>query len=265
MRSFTPKEHVAGNAPMKSSAQRQIRAKVLEQIPFLSHPAAAPPPPASTPAQQPTEATHDSDEEEEDNNSARRKKGAGKDKRAGKAGGKSGRGGGKKGGNKRGGGGGDDPDEEATSLPAQPPLGGEDQEDEALTVLDLIWPKKETLSLVKWCVSFRKSLSRSEVKAQNTSQQPGSHLDLHRARRTHLFPTFRRPVLPDPQGPPPLRVPGSGEPISRHLLIDDPDTAVPDMLPRVGVDRGAIKFVLAGANIMWSVSPPDECPAFLRQ
>lgn len=26
------------------------------------------------------------------------------------------------------------------------------------------------------------------------------------------------------------------------------------MLPRVGVDRGAIKFVLAGANIMWSVS-----------
>ena len=145
---------MAGNAPMKSSAQRQIRAKVLEQIPFLSHPAAAPPPAAApTPAQQPTEATHDSDEEEAD--SARRKKGAGKDKRAGKAaGGKSGKGGGKKGGNKRGGG--DDADEEATSLPAQPPLGGEDQEDEALTVLDLIWPKKETLSLVKWCVSFRR-------------------------------------------------------------------------------------------------------------
>ncbi len=29
------------------------------------------------------------------------------------------------------------------------------------------------------------------------------------------------------------------------------------MLPRVGVDRGAIKFVLAGANIMWSVSVPE--------
>lgn len=34
------------------------------------------------------------------------------------------------------------------------------------------------------------------------------------------------------------------------------------MLPRVGVDRGAIKFVLGGANIMWCVSllalPPRE-------
>lgn len=31
------------------------------------------------------------------------------------------------------------------------------------------------------------------------------------------------------------------------------------MLPRVGVDRGAIKFVLAGANIMWSVAAiPSE-------
>lgn len=31
------------------------------------------------------------------------------------------------------------------------------------------------------------------------------------------------------------------------------------MLPRVGVDRGAIKFVLAGANIMWCVplTPPS--------
>lgn len=28
----------------------------------------------------------------------------------------------------------------------------------------------------------------------------------------------------------------------------------PGMLPRVGVDRGAIKFVLGGANIMWFVS-----------
>lgn len=29
--------------------------------------------------------------------------------------------------------------------------------------------------------------------------------------------------------------------------------ADPDMLPKVQVDRGAIKFVLAGANIMWCV------------
>lgn len=30
----------------------------------------------------------------------------------------------------------------------------------------------------------------------------------------------------------------------------------PEMLPRVRVDRGAIKFVLAGANIMWCVAFP---------
>ncbi|KWU41636.1 hypothetical protein RHOSPDRAFT_22610, partial [Rhodotorula sp. JG-1b] len=121
-RSFTPKEHVAGNAPMKSSAQRQIRAK-------------------------------------------------------------------------------------ATSLPAQPPLGGEDQEDEALTVLDLIWPKKETLSLVK---------CRDHISIYTVHGEP------------IFFQHFDGPFYPT------LKV--------LHRF--------PDMLPRVGVDRGAIKFVLAGANIM---------------
>lgn len=140
---------------MKSSAQRQIRAKVLEQIPFLAHPAAAPTPSAavaSTAAAGDVPPAADSDHDEDDHH-ARRKKGAGKDKKKGGKG---------KGANKRrgggGGGGDDDDDEPSTSLPAQPPvapLADEPDADEALTVLDLIWPKKETLSLVKWCANLR--------------------------------------------------------------------------------------------------------------
>ncbi|GAA5883063.1 hypothetical protein JCM3774_001098 [Rhodotorula dairenensis] len=207
-KNFTPKEHVAGNAPMKSSAQRQIRAKVLEQIPFLSHPAAAPQPTptAATPSTA-DQAAADSDEEEEDHHS-RRKKGAGKDKRDKKGAGK----GAKKGGNKRRGGGAaaDDDDDEPTSLPAQPlppAPEGDDEGDEALTVLDLIWPKKETLSLVK---------CRDHISIYAIHGEP------------IFFQHFDGPFYPT------LKV--------LHRF--------PDMLPRVGVDRGAIKFVLAGANIM---------------
>ncbi|TNY20560.1 PUA-like domain-containing protein, partial [Rhodotorula diobovata] len=115
-RSFQPKEHIAGNAPMKTSAQRNIRNKVLEQIPFLALPA-------------------------------------------------------------------------------------------GLTVLDLIWPKKETLSLVK---------CRDHISIYAVHGEP------------IFFQHFDGPFYPT------LKV--------LHRF--------PGMLPRVGVDRGAIKFVLSGANIM---------------
>ncbi|KPV73461.1 uncharacterized protein RHOBADRAFT_16585, partial [Rhodotorula graminis WP1] len=113
---FQPKEHIAGNAPMKTSAQRNIRNKVLEQLPFLALPA-------------------------------------------------------------------------------------------GLTVLDLIWPKKETLSLIK----CREHISIYAVHGEPLFFQ---HFD------GPFYPTLK--VL--------------------HRF--------PGMLPRVGVDRGAIKFVLSGANIM---------------
>ncbi|GAA5993543.1 hypothetical protein JCM10908_000641 [Rhodotorula pacifica] len=208
-KNFTPKEHIAGNAPMKSSAQRQIRAKVLEQIPFLSHPAALPPPSATSVAPAPTQAQAPESDEEEEDTGARRKKGAGKEKK-GKGPGGGGKGGKK---NKRGGGGGRDEDDEPTSLPAQPPLSNPEEEttaaevDENLTVLDLIWPKKETLSLVK---------CRDHISIYAVNGEP------------LFFQHFDGPFYPT------LKV--------LHRF--------PDMLPRVGVDRGAIKFVLAGANIM---------------
>lgn len=42
---------------------------------------------------------------------------------------------------------------------------------------------------------------------------------------------------------------------SAHLHRTDPN-----LLPHVQVDKGAIKFVLSGANIMWSVCPLDLLP-----
>lgn len=134
---------------MKSSAQRQIRAKVLEQIPFLAHPAVAPAPSAPVePSTAAAAAAAAEASDSEDDGAGKRKKGAGKDKRGG--------GGGKKGGNKKGG----KRDDHAAAAapvdvaPQAQPAGAADStaEDEALTVLDLIWPKKETLSLVKWSV-----------------------------------------------------------------------------------------------------------------
>jgi PUA domain protein len=37
------------------------------------------------------------------------------------------------------------------------------------------------------------------------------------------------------------------------VYVYDCATVDPELLPRVQVDKGAIKFVLAGANVMWCV------------
>ncbi|GAA5897039.1 translation machinery-associated protein 20 [Sporobolomyces salmoneus] len=185
---FTPKEDIAGNAPMKSSLQRQIRSKILEQYPYLSLPAS--PLPKSLVA-----ATVEDSDEEEDEDVGRRKKGAGKEKKA-----KGGKGGGKKG--KKG-----QAAEEVEEPVATQEEGAAGGEEEVLTVMDTLWPKKEGCSLVK----CREHISMFTVHGEPLFFQ---HFD------GPFYPTLK--VL--------------------HKY--------PGMLPRVGVDRGAIKFVLGGANIM---------------
>ncbi|GAA6022779.1 hypothetical protein JCM10207_000413 [Rhodosporidiobolus poonsookiae] len=182
---FTPKEDIAGNAPMKSSAQRQIRAKLIDQLAFLSRPAL----PAAPSASSKPAADAGSDSEGEDD--GRRKKGAGKEKKGGKGakGGKKGR--------KH------DVEEEVQPQPGA----AEDAGEEELTVLDVLWPKKETLTLVK---------CRDHISLYTVHGEP------------LFFQHFDGPFYPT------LKV------LHRY----------PEMLPRVGVDRGAIKFVLSGANIM---------------
>jgi PUA domain protein len=119
---------------MKSSLQRQIRNKILEQYPYLSQPA-LPLPKALAPA------VEDSDEELEDEDLGRRKKGAGKEKKSKKEAGGGGKGG-KKG--KKG-----QAAEEADEQ-TQANEDGSAGDEEVLTVMDTLWPKKEGCSLVKW-------------------------------------------------------------------------------------------------------------------
>ncbi|BGP12102.1 hypothetical protein JCM10213_005209 [Rhodosporidiobolus nylandii] len=179
---FSPKEDIAGNAPMKSSAQRQIRAKLLEQLRLLSAPVDAS---AYTPAA--------SQAQDDEDDTPKKGPGAGKKDKGGKGkGGKGGKGG-KKG-----------REEEVEEQPVQ-----EEQQpqDEELTVLDTLWPKKETLTLVK----CHGAISMYAVHGEPI-----------------FFQHFDGPFYPT------LKV------LHRY----------PQLLPRVGVDRGAIKFVLSGANIM---------------
>lgn len=117
---------------MKSSLQRQIRNKILEQYPYLSQPA-LPLPKALAPT------VEDSDDSE-DEDLGKRKKGAGKEKKSKKEakGGKKGRKG------------------QAAEEPEEPTQqedgAGAGSEEETLTVMDTLWPKKEGCSLVKWYV-----------------------------------------------------------------------------------------------------------------
>ncbi|GAA5828052.1 hypothetical protein JCM11251_005711 [Rhodosporidiobolus azoricus] len=188
---FSPKEDIAGNAPMKSSAQRQIRAKLVDQLAFLSQPHATP-----ALSDIPTAAAAVEDDEDD---VPKKGPGAGKKDKGGK--GKGGKGG--KGGKK---GRGAAEEEEEVQVQEQPSAGGEDVQEE-LTVLDVIWPKKETLTLVK---------CRDHISLYTVHGEP------------LFFQHFDGPFYPT------LKL------LHRY----------PQMLPRVGVDRGAIKFVLAGANIM---------------
>ncbi|KAK4050867.1 translation machinery-associated protein 20 [Microbotryomycetes sp. JL201] len=196
---FTPKEDVASSTAMKSSIQRQHRAKLLEQLPFLSLPAA---PPLVTDDNGPD--VSDSDLSDDAASQPQRKKGAGKDKKAAKQAAKQQQaaGGGKKGGKRRE----DDEHADAQAQSAGTADAASTSED-ALTVLDVLWPKKESLTLVK---------CREHI----------SILALH--GEPLFFQHFDGPYFPT------LKV--------LHKY--------PGMLPKVGVDRGAIKFVLSGANIM---------------
>lgn len=152
---FTPKEDIAGNAPMKSSLQRQIRSKILDQYPFLSQPASLP-----VLAQSGTGSVddHHSDDEDDNNNedlsSSRRRKGAGKDKKSKKEAG----GGKKSGGNNNNSGGkkGQQQAEQVEDATAE----DKPTDEEVLTVMDTLWPKKEGCSLVKWLVALSLSLFR---------------------------------------------------------------------------------------------------------
>lgn len=123
LRRFNPKEDIATSVLIKSSIQRAIRAKLVAQYPLLSLPAIQPPKPDDAPV------VSDSDGEEH------RPVGAGKKAREKK---EDKRGGGRKGGKK----GRVEGDEEVVTEAGA----GEEE----LTVLDVLWPKKEGLTLVKW-------------------------------------------------------------------------------------------------------------------
>jgi len=133
---FNPKEDIATSVLVKSSVQRTIRAKLLAQYPLLSLPAVLPPKPEGVVV------AVESDAEEH------RPVGAGKKAREKK---EDKRAGGKKGGKKA------KADEEEVAV-ADEAAGAADEE---LTVLDVLWPKKEGLTLVKWQVEI--TTSRSQV------------------------------------------------------------------------------------------------------
>ncbi|SCV71624.1 BQ2448_3212 [Microbotryum intermedium] len=195
---FHPKEDVASSTAIKSSIQRQHRAKLLSQITYLSLPA-LPPPPS-------TRADSDDDSELDEpplSGKGRRGKGAAKDKRkaaeAAASGGKGGSKGGKGSNNTH-----------AAQVVEQMPQGAEEGTQDGgnvLTILDVLWPKKSQITLVK----CREHIS---ILALNGEPLFFQHFD------GPYYPTLK--VL--------------------HKY--------PGMLPKVGVDRGAIKFVLSGSNIM---------------
>lgn len=73
--------------------------------------------------------------------------------------------------------------------------GGED----VLTVLDTIWPKKEGLTLVKWCVPGI-DLGKVPTCADELTSDPLQPRSRHCSsitRRAPLLSTFRRAVFPD--------------------------------------------------------------------
>lgn len=122
---FNPKEDIATSVLVKSSVQRTIRSKLLSQYALLSLPAEAPPKPEGVAVEVESEA-----EEHRPVGAGKKAREKKEDKRAG----------GKKGGKKN-----KQEEDEPVTEPAG--LGGADED---LTVLDVLWPKKEGLTLVKW-------------------------------------------------------------------------------------------------------------------
>ncbi|KAK4050768.1 translation machinery-associated protein 20 [Microbotryomycetes sp. JL221] len=202
---FTPKEDIASATAMKSSIQRQHRAKLLEQIPFLSLPAMQPLASTSSTMTSHVDNNNDSEDDSDDDNLNKRKKGAGKDKKDKRAKDKASK---RSGGNKRQQAVQDSQQTQPTDEEQQTTEPNDQTDEDTLTVMDVLWPKKESLTLIKF--------SREHI----------SILALH--GEPLFFQHFDGPYFPT------LRV--------LHKY--------PGMLPKVGVDRGAIKFVLSGANIM---------------
>ena len=152
------------HAQVKSSVQRSIRTKLLEQMPLLAEPSAARPEPVTT----------------------------------------------------------TDANGEASTSQAEAP-----------TVLDAIWPRKEDIALVKWCVgrswshltpeagiACPSSRSMASRYSSTASTGPGS-------RRCTSCIAVRR--------------------VASGLVLTTTD---PDLLPRVQTDRGAVRFILGGAALM---------------
>jgi PUA domain protein len=109
---------------------------------------------------------------------------------------------------------------------------------EGSTILDDIWPKKVDLMLVKWCASlYGPSRHDSVVPAANTCLS--SPWTTNRSSSN----TLMGPTIPPC---------ASYTNVSHAAFLPNPpdSTQDPTLLPRAQVDTGAIKFVLAGANIM---------------
>lgn len=132
-----PKEDVSTSTSIKSSIQRAIRLKLTTQYALLSAPAVPLPPRVVLDSE-------GEEEDEEEDELVVREFGKGKQAKQDKLD-KKGRGGkkDKKGGSK-------------ASAPVAAPVEEEVEEskaadeDEVLTLLDVLWPKKEGITLIKW-------------------------------------------------------------------------------------------------------------------
>lgn len=123
---FIPKEDIASSTSIKSSVQRSIRSKLIAQIPLLSSPSL----PLPVNSRNKDDSDDESGSESEEEVIVKKKKGAAKEKKS-----KGGKGGGKK--------------EEVVQQEEEVV---EEDKEEVLTLLDVLWPKKEGLTLIKWLV-----------------------------------------------------------------------------------------------------------------
>ena len=146
-RRFNPKEDIASSTSIKTSIQRTIRSKLLLQIPLLSAPALPVPKSAkSTTVDSDDDSAGSGEEEEGAGPSGGREFGGGKKAKELRKEAK-GRGPGK----------GKDAKKArkaaAEAEEVEESVEGDEEED-VLTLLDVLWPKKEGLTLIKWCVVF---------------------------------------------------------------------------------------------------------------
>lgn len=66
------------------------------------------------------------------------------------------------------------------------PAGEAPAEGEAPTLLEVIWPKKEDIGLVKWSAARLLRISQGRLNAK----QPGTHLHFGAQGRSTIFPAF---------------------------------------------------------------------------